>query len=140
MKVQDAMTPNVGLVAPNSTAMAAAQMMRDLDVGALPVGNDDRLVGMVTDRDLVVRGLAEGADPASLEVQHCMTPQVLYCYADQPVEEVAANMAEQQIRRLPVVDRNKRLVGIIALADISTAIPPKRAGKTLRNISSGTHN
>ncbi len=86
MKVQDAMTPNVGLVAPDSTAMAAAQLMRDLDVGALPVGNDDRLVGMVTDRDLVVRGLAEGADPASLKVQHCMTPQVLYCYADQPVE------------------------------------------------------
>lgn len=136
MKVQEAMTPSVELVAPGSSAAAAARLMRDLDVGALPVGHEDRLVGMITDRDLVVRGLADGADPARLEVRHCMTPQVLYCYADQPVEEVAANMAEQQIRRLPVVDRNKRLVGIVALADISAATQPERAGKTLRGISS----
>lgn len=140
MKVQEAMTPNVELVAPGSSAAAAARLMRDLDVGALPVGHEDRLVGMITDRDLVVRGLADGADPARLEVRHCMTPQVLYCYADQPVEEVAANMAEQQIRRLPVVDRNKRLVGIVALADISAATQPERAGKTLRGISSDAVN
>lgn len=136
MKVQEAMTPSVELVAPGSSAAAAARLMRDLDVGALPVGHEDRLVGMITDRDLVVRGLADGADPARIEVRHCMTPQVLYCFADQPVEEVAANMAEQQIRRLPVVDRNKRLVGIVALADISAATQPERAGKTLRDISS----
>lgn len=136
MRVEDAMTPNVEVVAPDSPAIQAARLMRDLDIGALPVGQGDRLVGMVTDRDLVVRGLADGADPARLEIRHCMTPQVLYCYADQPVEEVAANMAEQQIRRLPVVDRNKRLVGIVALADISAATRPERAGETLREISS----
>lgn len=136
MKVQDAMTRTVELVAPSTTATEAARLLRDLDVGALPVGHDDRLVGMLTDRDLVVRGLADGADPGDIEVRHCMTPQVLYCYADQSVEEVAANMEQNQIRRLPVVDRNKRLVGIIALADISAATQPERAGKTLRGISS----
>lgn len=135
MQVQDAMTRTVELVAPDTPATEAARRLRDLDVGALPVGHYDRLVGMLTDRDLVVRGLADGAEPGSIEVRHCMTPQVLYCYADQSVEEVAANMEQNQIRRLPVVDRNKRLVGIVALADISSATQPERAGKTLRGIS-----
>lgn len=135
MQVQDAMTRNVELVNPSTCLADAARLLRDLGIGALAVGQDNRLVGMVTDRDLVIRGLAENADPGGVEVRHCMTPQVLYCYADQSVDEVAANMAQNQVRRLPVVDRDKRLVGIVALADIAAATDQAHAGQTLRGIS-----
>lgn len=135
MKVQDVMTRNVEVVQPTMPITEAARRMRDLDVGALPVGEADRLIGMVTDRDLVIRGLADGAQIERAQVRQCMTPQVLYCFADESVEDVAANMADNQVRRLPVVDRNKRLVGIIALADVASAAPAQETGSAVREIS-----
>lgn len=136
MKVQEIMTRDVELVGPDAPVREAAKRLRDLDVGALPIGENDRLVGMVTDRDIVVRGLASDRDYAQLRVRECMTPQVLYCYADEAAESVAANMARNQVRRLPVLDRSKRLVGIVALADISAHIEAQRTGDTVREISS----
>ena len=136
MKVQEIMTRDVELVGPDAPVREAAKRLRDLDVGALPIGENDRLVGMITDRDIVVRGLASDRDYAQLRVRECMTPQVLYCDADEAAESVAANMARNQVRRLPVLDRSKRLVGIVALADISAHIEAQRTGDTVREISS----
>jgi CBS domain-containing protein len=105
MNVKEAMTRDVRLAYPEQTIRQAAQLMAELDVGALPVEDGDRLVGMITDRDIAVREV--------------MSSEVKYCYEDQTVEEVAQNMGDQQVRRLPVVDRNKRLVGILSLGDLA---------------------
>jgi CBS domain-containing protein len=118
MQVQDVMSRDVVVVNPWESLKTAARRMADLDVGALPVGDNDQLIGMVTDRDMVVRGLAIGKG-ATAKVSDVMTPEVKYCFEDQDIDEVAINMADIQIRRLPVVDRNKRLVGILALCDIA---------------------
>ena len=135
MQVHHAMSRNVELVNPATPLREAALRMRELEIGALPVGEGDRLVGMVTDRDLVVRGLAQAQDLRTACVRDCMTPQVLYCYDDQALDEVAASMADNQVRRLPVVNRDKRLVGIVALADIADFGDARRTGDTLRGIS-----
>jgi CBS domain-containing protein len=119
MNISDVMTRNVTLVSPDASLITAAQAMAEGDAGALPVGKDDELVGMVTDRDIVVRGVATGKALERLLVREVMTPQVLYCFEDQDCEEVAKNMAEVQARRLPVVDREKRLVGIVSLGDFA---------------------
>jgi CBS domain-containing protein len=137
MQVQDLMTHDVTTVNPEESLKKAARLMADLDVGALPVRQDDRLVGMVTDRDLVVRGLAEDCGPES-KVRQVMTPDVKYCYADQDVDEIAANMADIQVRRLPVLDRDKRLVGILALSDIAVSDDPEPAMEALSGISRPT--
>lgn len=128
MKIADLMTPSVDLVDPSMPIRDAAARMRDDDVGALPVGENDRLVGMVTDRDIVVRGVATGKALERLLVREVMTPQVLYCFEDQDCEEVAKNMAEVQARRLPVINRDKRLVGIVSLGDFARNEP--EAAKT----------
>jgi CBS domain-containing protein len=111
--------------------------MADLDVGGLPVAQDDRLVGMVTDRDLAVRGLAEDCGPES-KVRQVMTPDVKYCFFDQDIEEIAANMADIQVRRLPVLDHDKRLVGILSLCDIAVSDDPEPAMEALSGISRPT--
>lgn len=118
MKVRDSMTRDVQIAAPSQSVREAAQMMAELDVGVLPVGESDRLVGMITDRDIVVRAVAAGHGPDTL-VREVMSAQVQYCFDDQSLEEVTANMADIQVRRLPVVNRDKRLVGIISLGDIA---------------------
>jgi CBS domain-containing protein len=135
MKVSDCMTRDVRIAAPTQTLREAAQLMVELDVGILPVGENDRLVGMVTDRDIAVRGIARGCGPDS-QVREVMTDSVMYCFADQTIEEVSRNMGDVQVRRMPVVDRQKRLVGIISLSDIACgdgAIDD--AGEALRDIS-----
>jgi len=135
MKVSDCMTRDVRVAAPTQTLREAAQLMVELDVGILPVGENDRLVGMVTDRDIAVRGIARGCGPDS-QVREVMTDSVMYCFADQTIEEVSRNMGDVQVRRMPVVDRQKRLVGIISLSDIACgdgAIDD--AGEALRDIS-----
>ena len=137
MQVQDLMTHDVTTVSPEESLKNAARLMAQLDVGALPVGENDRLVGMVTDRDLAVRGLAEGCGP-NTKVRDVMTPDVKYCYADQDVDEIAANMADIQVRRLPVLDRDKRLVGILALSDIAVSDDPEPAMEALSGISRPT--
>jgi len=120
MKVSECMTRNVRLADPGETIRKAAQMMIQLDAGALPVSENDRLVGMITDRDICVRAVAAGKSPDT-PIREVMSSDVCYCFDDQEVDDVATNMADIQVRRLPVVDRNKRLVGILSLGDIAQA-------------------
>jgi CBS domain-containing protein len=134
-KVADVMTPHVEIASPNQSVQEIARLMVDADTGVLPVGENDRLVGMITDRDIAVRVAAEGKDPKQVRVREVMSPEVRYCYEDEDLEHVAENMAEQQVRRLPVMNRGKRLVGIISLGDIATRERPHTAGLALRGIS-----
>jgi CBS domain-containing protein len=133
-KVRDVMTAGVELIGPDATLTDAAARMAEADVGILPVGEDDRLIGMVTDRDIVIRGIAEGADPSEMTVREVMTEKVLYCFDDQEPSEAASDMAKQQIRRLPVVDRRKQLIGMVSLADIARKDDAGKAGTTLRKV------
>jgi CBS domain-containing protein len=135
MKVKECMTPDVRLVTPTQTILEAAKMMADHDIGALPVADNDRLVGMVTDRDIAVRAVAQGRD-SSTPVREIMTREVKYCYDDVSIDEVTRNMGEQRIRRLPVVNRDKRLVGILSLGDLAIEDQAKdEAGDALHGIS-----
>jgi CBS domain-containing protein len=134
MQAQELMTRDVSIASPDETLRKAAKRMAELDVGALPVSENDRLVGMVTDRDIAVRGIAEGKGPKA-KVREVMTPEIKYCFEDQEVDEIAANMADIQLRRLPVVDRDKRLVGILSLGDIATSGDPDKATEALSGIS-----
>ncbi|MCK9914565.1 CBS domain-containing protein [Microbacteriaceae bacterium K1510] len=118
MKVSDVMTRDVEVASPNETLRHVAEMMATLDAGALPVGEADHLVGMITDRDIAVRGIAKGKGP-NAKVADVMTREVKYCFDDQDIDEVTANMGDLQVRRLPVVNREKRLVGILSLGDIA---------------------
>jgi CBS domain-containing protein len=120
MKVSEAMTQDVRVANPSETIRQAAGMMAQIDAGILPVGENDRLVGMITDRDIAVRAVAAGKSPDT-PVRDIMSSDVCYCFDDQDIGEVAANMADIKVRRLPVVDRNKRLVGILSLGDIALA-------------------
>ncbi|MGH8019601.1 MAG: CBS domain-containing protein [Opitutaceae bacterium] len=114
------MSTDVRCVAPEATLVEAAKMMRDLDVGSLPICKQDRLAGMITDRDIAVRAVAESKDPTQTTVADAMSDRLIYGYADQEVKEIADVMEEHQIRRLPLLNRDKRLVGIVALGDIAT--------------------
>ncbi len=137
MKVSEAMTHEVRVVNPEQSIREAAQMMAELDAGALPVGEQDRLVGMITDRDIAVRAVAQGKSPAT-RIREVMTDDVKYCFDDQELEDVARNMADIQLRRLPVVNREKRLVGIVAIADIAAAEEPEVVGDAVSGISEPT--
>ena len=134
MQVQDVMTHDVATVNPEESIQVAARLMADLDVGILPVGENDRLVGMITDRDMVVRGIAEGFGPRT-KIRELMTQDIKYCFLDQDIEDVALNMGDIQVRRLPVLDRDKRLVGILSLCDIATSSDSDRASEALSGIS-----
>ena len=118
MQVREAMTKDVQVVSPKQTIREAAKTMLEIDAGVLPVGENDRLVGMITDRDIAVRGVAMGKGPDAI-VGDVMTADVKFCFDDQEVEEVTQNMGEIQVRRLPVVNREKRLVGILSLGDVA---------------------
>lgn len=118
MHVSEAMSSNVKIVTPTQSIQDAARMMAQIDAGAIPVAQDDRLVGMITDRDIAVRGVAAGKSPKT-PVEEIMSHEVKYCFEEDDLEEVAANMADIKLRRLPVVNKQKRLVGIISLADIA---------------------
>ncbi|KWV57079.1 inosine-5-monophosphate dehydrogenase [Bradyrhizobium macuxiense] len=134
MKVYEAMTRDVQLCTPDSTLREAAEAMGALAVGLLPVTDNDRLVGMITDRDIAVRGVGMGRGPDT-RVGDIMTAEVKYCFEDQEVGDIAQNMGEIQVRRLPVLSRDKRLVGIIALGDIAQAQPNNGTGKALSRVS-----
>lgn len=119
-KVSDVMTrEKIHLVSPNQTIADAAALMAKADVGSLPVGDNDRLIGMITDRDIVLRAVAKGLG-SDTPVRTVMTEQIKYCYDDQGVSEVAQNMADLGVRRLPVVNREKRLIGFVALSNITS--------------------
>jgi len=118
MKVAQIMNTDVFLTAPNRSIREAAETMQRMDVGSLPVGDGDRLIGMVTDRDIVIRAIAKGMN-ADTPVREVMTQEIRYCFDDQEVDDVARNMADLQVRRLPVINRDKRLVGFVSLADFA---------------------
>ena len=135
MKVSEVMTRSVRTVAPNQSIQDAGNLMEELDIGVLPVADDDRLVGMITDRDIAVRAVAKGRGPETT-IREAMTKDVKYCFDDQSIDEVTQNMADIRVRRLPVVDRGKRLVGILSLGDIATNSKSQdEAGEALQGIS-----
>jgi CBS domain-containing protein len=135
MNVGQVMTRDVSWVTPEARLPEIARRMRSEDIGSVPVAQDDRLVGMVTDRDIVLRAVAEGGDMERVTARQVMsTGQVLYCYEDESVDHVLENMGDNQVRRLPVVNRDKRLVGIVSLGDLSRA-KDAAAGDALREIS-----
>ena len=123
MKVSDVMTTDVQVIGCEGNLQQAAEMMRRCDIGSLPVSREQRLVGMVTDRDIVVRAIAEGLG-GDCPVSKVMTEDLKVCYADQTVEEVASKMSELGVRRLPVVDRQDRLVGFMSLSNVASADKP----------------
>ncbi len=135
MKVREAMTRDVRLVSPDQPIREAAKLMAELDIGALPVQENDRLVGMITDRDIAVRAVAAGRGPDTA-VREVMSGEIKYCYEDQSVDEVTQNMGELRIRRLPVLSREKRLVGILSLGDLAIDESARdEAGEALGGIS-----
>jgi CBS domain-containing protein len=134
MKVADVMTKNVQLISPDQTLREAAHMMSEEDIGAVPVSDHDRLVGMVTDRDITIRGVALGKGPEA-KVKEVMSERVKYCFEDEDLDHVSKNMASIQMRRLPVMDRNKRLVGILSLGDLALTNRTRAAQQALRGIS-----
>ncbi len=139
MQVSDVMTMSAECVRPSNSLQEAALMMKYLNVGALPVCDNDRLVGLLTDRDIVVRAVAEGYDNWVNSVQDVMTPAVRCCFEEQDVQEVAQLMSVHQVRRLPVLNQDKRLVGIVSLGDLAVETGDERlAGRTLEHVSLST--
>ncbi|HYD57938.1 MAG TPA: CBS domain-containing protein [Burkholderiales bacterium] len=134
MKVSEAMSRDVRLANPGQPISEAAKAMAEIDAGALPVSENDRLVGMITDRDIAIRAVAERKGPET-PVRDVMSSEVKYCYDDEEIEHVADNMAQLQVRRLPVVNREKRLVGIVALGDVSRSSSAGTAGKAVKGVS-----
>lgn len=136
MKISEVMTHEVEIASPDDSLRTAARLMADIESGILPVGENDRLVGMITDRDITVRAVAEGKAPDECTVRDIMTEDVRYCFNDEDVERASQLMAEHEVRRLPVLDRNKRLVGIISLGDTAAAgRQTKRSGEALGRIA-----
>ena len=134
-RVADVMARDVRIANPEDSVQQAARLMRDEDTGVLPVGEGDRLVGMVTDRDVALRLVADGRDPAQTKVRDVMTNDVLYVFEDEPVSHVAENMAERQVRRMPVVNRDKRLVGIVSIGDLKRRGRHRESARALAGVT-----
>ena len=140
MLVKECMTKQVEIGKPSMSLQEAAQKMRDGDFGILPIGENDRLVGMITDRDITIRGTAEGKDAQKVQVRELMSQDVLYCFEDQKLDEVTKNLGDNQVRRLPVLNRQKRLVGILSLGDLAqSSANPEKVGEALSRISKNTN-
>jgi CBS domain-containing protein len=136
MRLKDVMTKNVEVIESSATIREAAQKMKTLDVGPLPVLEGHQLVGMITDRDITVRAIAEGRDPNTTKVKEVITTEMIYGFEDQDVQEAAKLMGEKQIRRLVVLDHEQRLVGIVSLGDLSVDTRDKKmAGEVLKKVS-----
>jgi CBS domain-containing protein len=125
MQLKDIMTPGVEVIAPEASIYEAATKMSHLDIGPLPVCDGERLVGMLTDRDITVRAVATGRDPLTTQVREVMTPDVVYGFEDQEIQDAARLMAQYQIRRLPVLNRREQLVGMVALGDLAVHMGTK---------------
>jgi CBS domain-containing protein len=133
MRVSEAMTRDVRVANPNESICDVAKIMAEIDAGAVPVGENDKLVGMITDRDIAVRAVAQHKGPDT-PVREIMSHEVKYCFDDEDLDHVARNMADIQVRRLPVVNREKRLVGILSLGDLAQK-EKKAAGKAVSGVS-----
>ena len=138
MRVKDVMTKSPEVVAPEASLIDAAQTMRSLDVGVVPVCESDRLVGVVTDRDIVVRAAAEGKDPTKCLVADAMSAGVSYCFEDDDLVHATRIMEDKQVRRLPVLNQKKRLVGIVSLGDLAVSGDANLAGEVLKTVSQST--
>lgn len=136
MELRDIMTKNVHVVSPTLTLREAAQKMRDLDTGILPVCDEQAIIGMITDRDIVVRSVADGKNPTESAVTDAMSTDVVCMYEDDDVEDAAQVMEEKQIRRLVVLNRNQELAGIVSLGDLSREVGDEElSGEVLKNVS-----
>jgi CBS domain-containing protein len=133
-KISEVMTRDVHIASPNQTIREAANEMAKADIGSLPVGENDRLVGMITDRDIVLRAVANGRD-SKTAVREVMTDRIQYCFEDDDIVGVAENMAHLGVRRLPVLNRDKRLVGIVALSNVANCGETKAATKLLKGVA-----
>jgi CBS domain-containing protein len=134
MRVSEAMTREVRVANPGQSIRDVAKIMDEINAGAMPVGENDRLVGMITDRDIAIRGVAQGKGPDTPVREVMSTDQVLYCYEDEELDHVAKNMSDEQVRRLPVVSRDKRLVGIVSLGDLAQN-ESRAAGKAVKGVT-----
>lgn len=138
MRVSEAMTRDVQIANPNQSLYDIARIMADCDIGCLPVGENDKLIGMITDRDIAVRAIAQGKAPDSTKVREVMSADVKYCYDDAEISDVARNMGDIKLHRLPVVNHDKHLVGILALADVANCEGPNEVGVAVCGISEPT--
>jgi CBS domain-containing protein len=134
MRVSEAMTRDVRVANPGQSIRDVAKMMAEIDAGAMPVGENDRLIGMITDRDIAIRAVAQGKGPDTL-VRDVMSKEVKYCFEDEDLEHVAKNMSDIQMRRLPVVNREKRLVGIVSLGDVAQNEDSHTTGEATAGVS-----
>jgi len=134
-RLKDVMTQHVEVVGPDTSLKEASAKMADLDVGTMPVCDGERLVGMLTDRDIAVRGVARGADPSSTPVRQIMSGTVRYGFEDEPIDRAIETMRKHKIRRLPILDRDKRLRGIVALGDLAVDVGAGEAGHVLERVS-----
>jgi CBS domain-containing protein len=134
-KIREVMTRDVEVIHPNDTLRDAAEKMRSLNVGPLPVCDGQRVLGMLTDRDIVVRAIADGKDPSSTKVSEAMSSGIQFCFEDDDADTVLDRMKERQIRRFIVVDQNKKLVGIVAIGDLAQEVSDKKVGEALGGIS-----
>jgi CBS domain-containing protein len=135
MEIAKAMHSKASWVSFDTTASEVAKLMKNNDVGAIPVGKNDRLVGMITDRDLALRVVAEGRDPQTTRAEDVMTPGIVYCQTHQTVEDAIHLMDQKKIRRLPVLDEKKRMVGMLSLGDISHSVSRDLSGELLRAVT-----
>jgi CBS domain-containing protein len=136
MKIDEIMTRKVECVEPTLPIAKAAEKMRDLDIGFLPICENDKLTGAVTDRDITVRSVAQGRDPRLAPVSEIMTQDIFFCYEDEDVDRVARYMQEKEVRRIVILNRQKRLVGVVSLGDIArTSGEQGLAGETLGQIA-----
>ncbi len=136
MKLSEIMTSDVEVIHPDDTLQTAAQKMRDRDIGFLPVCDGDRLIGVLSDRDVIVRALAEGLDSKTMLGRDLVTAPAIYCFDDQSVDEAAKLMHDNQIRRLVVLRRDdKRMVGVVSLGDLAINVDDKLSGDVLQSIS-----
>jgi len=135
MKVKEVMHPGVTWVSPDTPIADIAKKMRDNDIGAIPIGENDRLAGMVTDRDIACRGLANGRDVSKLTARDVMSKPILYCRAEEDVEDAIRLMEANRVRRLPVINEKKRMVGMLALGDIAQKVSRDLSGQVLQAVA-----
>ena len=136
MKIKEIMSRDVQVIHPDSMIQEAAGKMKTLDIGSLPVCDNHRLLGVLTDRDITVRAVASGRDPGTTKVSDTMTPELIYCFEDENVKEAAKLMERHQIRRLPILNRGKHLVGIVSLGDLALESgDDKMSGQVLEEVS-----
>ena len=135
MKVKDAMHKGVEWVPPTTPVLDLAKKMHQYDIGAIPIGENDKLIGIVTDRDIVCRGIANGKDLSKLTARDVMTTSIIWCRDDEDLDDATRIMEDKQVRRLPVIDKNKRMVGMLSLGDVAHSGKSKLGGEVLQKVA-----